>query len=173
MGKLDEIPMEDLKQRPGKGRIKKSDMIRAGKGGNKITPKQFKFAKGIAEGKSGTEAAMEAYDTDDRKTAGVIAAENLAKPSIQAALAPAFAAQGIDAERMAEILAEAMGAKKTGAVMGMVIESDVPDHSVRVSAVKTAAALLGVGKEPEDPNGKGNTFNFNFGQQSFTKQVNE
>lgn len=49
----------------------------------KLTPKQQEFANGILEGKSGTQAAVDAYNVKNRKTASVIAAENLAKPSIE------------------------------------------------------------------------------------------
>lgn len=47
-----------------------------------LTPKQDKFLKRYLETGNGTRAALEAYDTDDYKTAGAIASENLKKPSI-------------------------------------------------------------------------------------------
>jgi phage terminase small subunit len=49
----------------------------------KLTMKQKEFAaKYVENNGNGTQAALEVYDTVDAKTAGVIAAENLAKPSI-------------------------------------------------------------------------------------------
>lgn len=59
----------------------------------KLTRKQAIFVKGIAEGKTGEQAAMEAYNIwgkhwtkDPKNTARAIASENLAKPNISSAL---------------------------------------------------------------------------------------
>jgi phage terminase small subunit len=53
---------------------------------NRLTTKQTKFIKGIAEGKTGTQSALDAYHTTDNATARAIASENLTKPTIQQAL---------------------------------------------------------------------------------------
>lgn len=50
----------------------------------RLTVKQEKFvAEYIRNDGNGTQAALVAYDTDNEKTAGVMAVENLAKPSIK------------------------------------------------------------------------------------------
>lgn len=59
-------------------------------GTKRMSHKERGFVKDIAEGKSGTEAALRNYNVKSRKVAGVIAAENLAKPRIIEALADAF-----------------------------------------------------------------------------------
>lgn len=56
----------------------------------KLTRKQKGFVKDIAEGKTGTEAALNNYETEDENTAAVIASENLRKPNIVLALKDAF-----------------------------------------------------------------------------------
>lgn len=123
----------------------------------KLTVKQAKFVKAKAEGKSGTEAAMIAYDTTDPKVASVISAENLGKPSIQNALHIAFEKQGITLDQLIEPIAKGLTATKTGSANGAVYPSTEPDHSVRISAAKTALELMGAKNQ-----GNGTTIN-NFG----------
>ena len=50
--------------------------------GDQITFKQKKFADNYLETGNGTQSALKAYDTESYKTANVIAAENLKKPSV-------------------------------------------------------------------------------------------
>ncbi len=47
-----------------------------------LTKKQMGFVIAKAEGKTGVQAALENYDTDDYHTANAIAVENLQKPAI-------------------------------------------------------------------------------------------
>ncbi len=56
----------------------------------KLTRKQKKFVDEYVKGKTGTQAAKEAYNVEDDNTAAVIASENLRKPQIEQALADAF-----------------------------------------------------------------------------------
>lgn len=56
----------------------------------RLSVKQRKFVKGVIMGKSGTQSALEAYNTDDVKVASVIASENLTKPSIRQAIEEAL-----------------------------------------------------------------------------------
>lgn len=61
------------------------------KGGTKrLSHKQKGFIKDIAGGMTGTQAALNNYDTKDERVAAVIASENLTKPNIVNALADAF-----------------------------------------------------------------------------------
>lgn len=124
----------------------------------KLTVKQAKFVKAKAEGKTGVQAAMEAYDVKDEATARSIASENLTKPNIQDALEVAFQKQGLTLDKLVEPIAKGLEATKTANEKGMVYPSDQPDHSVRISAAKTALELMGV------KNREGTTVNINFNQ---------
>lgn len=52
-----------------------------------LTPKQKAFVEAYIKEKNATEAAAQAYKTEDRNTAGSIGTENLQKPAIISALA--------------------------------------------------------------------------------------
>lgn len=54
---------------------------------NGLTPKQMKFCTLIAQWESGTQSALQTYDTDDYGTAQAIASENLSKPIVKSYLA--------------------------------------------------------------------------------------
>jgi hypothetical protein len=157
-----------------KGRVANKDKVPSGrKGVPSFTPKENKFLKGmvtevIPGKKTKQELALEIYDTDDPATASAIASENLNKPKFQAVLADAFDKAGITPQSMADVLREAMTAKKTASFQGFVIPSDEPDHSVRVSAVKAAASLIGANDGDKDTP---NIFNFNTGAQTFINKV--
>lgn len=56
----------------------------------RLSFKEKGFVADIAKGKTGVQAALDNYDTNDYNTAGAIASENLKKPKIIAALADAF-----------------------------------------------------------------------------------
>ena len=73
----------------------------------KLTQKQAKFVKGIADGKTNTEAALEAYDTDSYDVAKVIASENLTKPNIQQAVELARVKLNITPERALKPIGDA------------------------------------------------------------------
>lgn len=134
----------------------------------KLTRKEILFLKEVAKGKTGTEAALVAYDTNDPNTAAVISSENLRKPKLKEALEQAYDKAGITAQSIADVLSDAMLATKTATVAGEVIPSTQPDHGVRVTAARTAAQLIGAGKDPDDPSG-GPTFNFQ--TNNYIKQV--
>ena len=74
----------------------------------KLTPKQAKFVRGIAEGKTNTDSALEAYDTDSYETAAVIATENLKKPNVQQAVEVARVKLGITSERALKTINDAL-----------------------------------------------------------------
>jgi hypothetical protein len=183
MGKLDEIPMEDLKaraaKRTGKGRVPKKDLIRTGQSGSvRFTPKEAQFYKGMVEDvipgkKTRQEVALEVYDTTDPGTASAIASENLSKPKFKELLAPAFEKAGLTPDMMATKVVEAMNANKSAAQFGEVIESNVADHTVRLSAIKTAAQLMGVTEDDGEGKG-GDTFIFGQGSSAnFMKKAGE
>lgn len=74
----------------------------------KLTQKQAKFIKGVAEGKPAYKAAAEAYDAKDLTVANAIAVENLQKPSIREALDEAMVKAGITPELIIAPVAEAL-----------------------------------------------------------------
>lgn len=167
--------------RPGKGRVANKDKVRSGrKGIESFTPKEARFAKGVitevvpgkinpktGKPKTKTDVAMEVYETENRGVASSIASENLSKPKFKALMAEAFETAGITPSSMASVLKEAMTATKTASFNGEVMPSDEPDHSVRVSAMKAAASIIGEDKDDDD-NGKP-TFIFQ-GGQTFVNQ---
>ena len=68
-----------------------------------LTVKQRRFLKSYVETGNGTRAALDAYGTADPQTAHAIAAENLRKPAIQAAVAELLDANGLSDRKLAEI----------------------------------------------------------------------
>ncbi len=79
----------------------------------KLTPKQAKFVRGIAEGKTQTRAALDAYDIegkDPERIASALAVENLGKPSIQQAVELARVKLNITPERALKPIDDALNA---------------------------------------------------------------
>ena len=106
----------------------------------KLTPKQVKFVEEYAKnGGNGTQAALKAYDVKDEKVASVVAAENLAKPSIRT-----ITEQFFPPEKTQEITANLHK-----------LATSAEDQKIQVDATKEWLSHA-VPKE------KGNTFN-NFG----------
>jgi len=67
--------------------------------GEKLTVKQRKFIKKYIETKgNGTQAALEAYDTDKPNVANAIAVENLQKPTVKEAIEQALIKLGLTPE---------------------------------------------------------------------------
>lgn len=106
----------------------------------KLTPKQQKFVEGVAKGKPLYKAALEAYDTDSPRVASVIAAENIAKPSVRDALIPILEKHNINLDTAIAPIGEALQAVKQDITTG----SWEPDHSTRLKASDRALKLMGV-----------------------------
>lgn len=136
----------------------------------KLTMKQAKFVKAKAEGKTGTEAAMIAYDVKDSRVASVISAENLAKPSIQQAVQESMERQGLTVDQVVKPIVDGLQATKTGSANGAVYPSTEPDHSVRITAAKTALELMGAKSRGEAGN---TTIIFNKGDVVKDKYVKD
>jgi phage terminase small subunit len=64
--------------------------------------KQAIFVKELIKTNNGTQAAMKAYDTKNAKTAGVMSAENLAKPSVREAVDEALKTNGLTLESISK-----------------------------------------------------------------------
>lgn len=110
----------------------------------KLTVKQAKFVRGIAEGKTNTQSVIDAYDIESKdieNVASSIAAENLRKPTIQEAIELARVKLNITPERVLKPIDDALNDE---------------DVKTRLMGTDRALKLMGVGKE------SGNTIN-NFG----------
>lgn len=108
----------------------------------KLTVKQAKFVKAKIEGKSGTKAYMEAYETDNAKVASVEASRLLAKPSIQEIVQESMVRQGITVDKVIQPIADGLIANKIH-MNGDAIEYSA-DHSTRLKAAGMALDLMGV-----------------------------
>jgi len=120
----------------------------------RLTPKQAKFVEGLAKGKTHTQSALEAYDTDSEKVASVIAAENLGKPSIQQALEIARVELNITPERALKPIDEALNHE---------------DLEMRLKGSDRALKIMNIGNK----DGGGNTYIFNKGDIVKSKYVKD
>lgn len=113
----------------------------------KLTPKQAKFVRGIAEGKTNTQSALEAYDTESYEVANAIAVENLQKPSIQEAVEIARVKLNLTPERALKPIDDAL---------------NDDDLEMRLKGSDRALKIMGITgkKEPSNTNVFiGNQFN--------------
>lgn len=119
-----------------------------------LTYKEKKLIKGIAEGKTKRQAAIEAYHTSTPESASVIASQTLKKVNVQEALEEAFERHGITIDRAVKPIADGLVAYKPGYTdkQGEFHEG-TDDHSVRLKASSMAFGLMGLGK------GEGSTVN--------------
>lgn len=105
----------------------------------RLTRKEKKFVNAIATGNiSGTEAALQAYDTDDYMTAASIASENLKKPKIISALEEA-----LPDELLAEIHKEGLFATKPIYNNKGVLVAEDADFNARHKYLDSAYKLKG------------------------------
>lgn len=115
----------------------------------KLTMKQAKFVRGIAEGKTNTDAALEAYDTDSYDVAKVIASENITKPNVKEAIDLAMVKLNLTPERALKPIDDAL---------------DSDDLEMRLKGSDRAIRLMGIANKD---NG-GGTIN-NYGQMILGK----
>jgi len=123
----------------------------------KLTKKQRGFVNDYIETENGTQSALKNYDTKDYKTASVIAAENLDKPSIQVAiedkrksLKEALIGKGITEDYLAD---------KVNILLTAVDEKGNDDYTAIDKGLKHATTIYGV-ESPDKP--KENVYNFFF-----------
>lgn len=130
----------------------------------KLTIKQAKFVKAYVDNDgNGTKAALETYDIakntkeQAEKTASVISAENLAKPSIQSAIENAMVKLNITPELIIKPVADALNHE---------------DLDMRLKGHDRAMKVHNLSQKTE---GSGNTFNFikaenaNFNAKDYTQ----
>lgn len=127
----------------------------------KLTVKQAKFVKGVAEGKTGTQAYLDAYNSNNSNTAKVEASKTLSKPNVQEALQIALSKQGITLDKIVKPIADGLIANKIQ-FNGDQIEY-LADHNVRLKASSMAQQIIA-------PKGEGGTtvnvnFNSHAGEQ--------
>lgn len=136
----------------------------------KLTKKQRGFVKDYVKDENGTQAALKNYNTTDYKTASVIAAENLDKPSIQVAieikrksLKDALIEEGIDEKYLAQ---------KVNVLLKAVDEKGQVDYTAVDKGLKHATSIYGV-EDPSDKPKTNNTYNFIFSPeiQSDVKEI--
>ncbi len=120
----------------------------------KLTYKEAKLVKGIAEGKTQREAYMEAYDTKGNiPTVDAEASKTISKPHVKEALYEALSARGITPDKIIAPVAEAL-------------EHD--DLEMRLKGHDRAVKLVGV-----DKGSGGTTIIFNQGDVVKSKYVKD
>lgn len=138
----------------------------------KLTKKQRGFVADYILDENGTQAALKNYDTKDYKTASVIAAENLDKPSIQVAienarktLKQALLDKGINEDYLAD---------KVNTLLTAVDKEGNTDYTAIDKGLKHATNIFGI--EDESPKEKiGNIYNLFFSSevQNEVKQMED
>lgn len=137
----------------------------------KLTKKQRGFVKDYVLEENGTQAALKNYDTKDYKTASVIAAENLDKPSIieaievkRKSLKEALYEEGIDEKYLSE---------KVNVLLKAVDDKGQADYTAIDKGLKHALNIHGV-EDPDKPKNNA-TYNFIFNNetQETIKVLNE
>lgn len=123
----------------------------------KLTKQEAELVRGIAEGKSVKDAAIESgISNGGPETARVAAYEILRRPHIAAALDAALDKAGATVEASAQVIADAHEADKTGVdKFGKAVELG-PDHAIRLKAseINLRARRL-IGSTGEDGAGSG------------------
>ncbi|OPY71010.1 MAG: Terminase small subunit [Syntrophorhabdaceae bacterium PtaU1.Bin034] len=76
-------------------RLKKLLPKRTPEAFEKLTDKEKQFCVAMAEGKNQTDAALEAYDTESRKSAKVIGSNLMARPEIQSTISELMDIHGL------------------------------------------------------------------------------
>ncbi len=91
------------------------------------------------------QAALDSYDTEDPKSADVIANKNLNNPSVQEAIRHELKEAGVTERDIALLIKEGLNATRVGYNQkeGEFIESDIPDHTAREKYIKAWERLTG------------------------------
>jgi len=105
------------------------------------TLKEKKFVKAYLKTGNGTQAAMQSYDVKNRKIAGVIAAQNLAKLSI----GDIMDRQGLTDDKLVGVIINGLEATKPVLKLkgkkSKPKEVQIPDHAVRHKYLETSLKL--------------------------------
>lgn len=133
-----------------------------------LKPRDIEFIKAKVDGKPNYEAAMIATGATSEKVGSVQAVRMLENVSLREALNEALYKAGLTIDNVAEVLTDATQATKTVQVGAELVVTEVPDHSIRLNAVKAIGTIFA----DRSGNGDGgSTINFNIGTQNFVKKV--
>jgi len=133
-------PQAPAPKKSQKGRVAAKDHVTYR--GKKFTPKQALFIRKYVEGLNGTQAAMVAYNTDERN-ARAMAAENLAKPSIREAVDAALTKLNITPEKAIEPIHQALNYQDD--------EDAKATIEMRLKGSDRALKLMGATQESQPP----------------------
>lgn len=112
---------------------------------NGLTQKEIKLIRGILEGKTKRQAALEAYNAKTPETASAMASETLSKPNVQEALQLALSKQGITIEKVVEPVTKALNATvKIRTQDGVVVDTEEPDLEMQLKGHDRAMKILNV-----------------------------
>jgi len=126
----------------------------------RLTPKQAKFVKGIAEGLPAGKSAQQAYDVSSYEVARSIASENLTKPNIRQAVDEALTLHELTAESAVLIVKRAM-------VYEGITERDSLEMNLK--GTDRLLKLLQMTEDKTAPSGNINIFN-NSGASTYIKK---
>ena len=112
----------------------------------RLSHKQKKFVKEIVKGKTGVEAALNSYDTEDYGVANAIAVENLQKPAIIKSIEESLPDELLSKVHLEGLFAD-KGVYKTSDGKTWQRVDDEPDYSVRHKYLDTAYKLKGKYKD--------------------------
>jgi aminopeptidase N len=116
----------------------------------KLTPTQAKVVRAKIKAELNDipqrVTSREVWPNASPEAASVMMSRELKKDNVQEALQIALAKYGLTPDTIAASVGSAMGAYKTVAVEGNLVETEVPDHSIRLKAAGMAAQWMGVGK---------------------------
>ena len=113
--------------------------------------KQAKFVKAKAEGKSGIQAALIAYDTTSPNVAGAIAAENLQKPNVKEAIDKEMERQGLTLEKIISPVTKALDSTlKIKTRDGEIIDTGMADLEMQLKGHARAVRLMSFGTKKDD-----------------------
>lgn len=123
---------------------------------------KHKFIQAKAQGMSNTQAALAANPKLSPKSAGNIGMRLSKQVDVQTALAKAFKKHDVTLESIIKVHSEAMNATRLELIDGIYHDSELPEHSTRLSAAKSAYSIMKDIKEtneaesrkyiPNDPN---------------------
>lgn len=125
----------------------------------KLTIKEVSLIRGVIAGKTKRQAAMDAGYSGTPEVVSVTASKVLSKANVQEAMQQALAKHNLTPDRLAGVVADALGATKVMIIgNGEDAMADVqPDHAIRLRAADMAGKFMGVGKTDEDESKNGST----------------
>ena len=106
-----------------------------------LDKRERKFIAGVAAGKSDIQAAKDAGYANS--TAEKKASAMLRRPLVQSELTKAFEHHGLTMKGIVHPIVAGLTANRSMVVDGVMIESDFPDHQIRLAASDRAVKLLG------------------------------